>query len=75
MWPLTAAMDAAVKALTPGAPCSDAYAAAVKALQVLALLHMLGRPRTLEDTSLDACPSGQRKCCRRSSCLTAFVRP
>ncbi len=31
---LLAAMDAAVKALKPGAPCSDAYAAAVKALQV-----------------------------------------
>ena len=31
---LAAAMDAVVKALKPGAPCSDAYAAAVKALQV-----------------------------------------
>lgn len=29
-----AAMEAAVKALKPGAPCSDAYAAAVKALEV-----------------------------------------
>ena len=31
---LVAAMEAAVKALRPGAPCSDAYAAAVKALEV-----------------------------------------
>ena len=31
---LVAAMEAAVKALKPGAPCSDAYAAAVKALEV-----------------------------------------
>ena len=31
---LAAAMDAVVKALKPGAPCSDAYAAAIKALQV-----------------------------------------
>ncbi|CAL5222238.1 g4572 [Coccomyxa viridis] len=30
---LSAAMDAAVSALKPGAPCSDAHAAAVKALQ------------------------------------------
>ena len=31
---LVAAMEAAVKALKPGTPCSDAYAAAVKALEV-----------------------------------------
>lgn len=31
---LVAATEAAVKALKPGAPCSDAYAAAVKALEV-----------------------------------------
>ena len=31
---LVAALEAAVKALKPGAPCSDAYATAVKALEV-----------------------------------------
>ena len=35
---LSAAMDAAVSALKPGAPCSDAYAAAIKELQVRILL-------------------------------------
>jgi Xaa-Pro aminopeptidase len=32
---LLAGMEAAVKALVPGAPCSDAYAAAVKAIEVV----------------------------------------
>ncbi len=30
-----AAAEAATKALVPGAPCSDAYSAAVKALEVI----------------------------------------
>ncbi|CAK0786832.1 hypothetical protein CVIRNUC_010046 [Coccomyxa viridis] len=40
---LAAAMDAVVKALKPGAPCSDAYAAAVKALQDKGQEHLVGK--------------------------------
>lgn len=38
---LLAAAEAATKALVPGAPCSDAFAAAVKALEVWAVCGTL----------------------------------
>ena len=72
---LAAAMDAAVSALKPGAPCSDAYAAVVKALQVRysqddAMASRIGQPAQRPMRRLNCCSrrsSHVRKLARRNA--------
>lgn len=65
---LVAAMEAAVKALKPGAPCSDAHAAAVKALQV----GFCSSTRILHTSYLPA-QTRPMKSCDRPSFYTNMV--